>query len=127
MLTSTTGNITGVYALSGGVAEYVMANNNNIIGESGFDDNFILKNKKYYDYYQEGTDDNYDRTIQGDATKELGPIQNYHSSWNNAVAIMPDNSNPWTVRGQENNIYSFSKANGGANPNIGFRITLSNK
>lgn len=127
LLTSTTGNITGVYAMSGGALEYTMANNNNTIGQSGFDENFMLNNKKYYDYYQDGSTDNYERAIQGDATKELSPIQNFRSSWNNAVAIAPDKTNPWIVRGQDNNIYSFGSATGGANPNIGFRITLTNK
>lgn len=125
LLTSTTGNVTGVYALSGGVNEYVMANNNNIIGASGFDENFMLSSKNYYDYYQDGTPENYERAIDGDATKEFGPITNYRSSWNSGQSIFVDSNNPWCVRGADNNLYSFTSANGGAQPNIGFRITIN--
>ena len=45
---STTGNITGVYDMSGGAVEYVMGNYNNTIGSSGFT---TLPNSKYYDDY----------------------------------------------------------------------------
>ena len=45
---STTGNITGVYDMSGGAWEYVMGNYNNTISSSGFS---TLPNSKYYDTY----------------------------------------------------------------------------
>jgi len=45
---STTGNLTGVYDMSGGSYEYVMGNYNNIIGSSGFS---ILPDIKYYNLY----------------------------------------------------------------------------
>ena len=45
---STTGNIYGVYDMSGGAYEYVMGNYNNTIGNSGFT---TLPDSKYYDVY----------------------------------------------------------------------------
>ena len=45
---STTGNIYGVYDMSGGAYEYVMGNYNNTIGNSGFT---TLPDNKYYDVY----------------------------------------------------------------------------
>ena len=45
---STTGNITGVYDMSGGTQDYVMGNYNNIIGSSGFSS---MPDSKYYDLY----------------------------------------------------------------------------
>ena len=45
---STTGNISGIFDMSGGALEYVMGNYNNTIGSSGFS---TLPNAKYYDNY----------------------------------------------------------------------------
>ena len=45
---STTGNITGVYDMSGGTWEYVMGNYNNTVGSSGFS---TFPASKYYDKY----------------------------------------------------------------------------
>ncbi|HIR58570.1 MAG TPA: hypothetical protein IAB38_00820, partial [Candidatus Onthousia excrementipullorum] len=47
---STTGTIYGVYDMSGGTWEYVMANYNNTIGSSGFSEPLTL-DSKYYDLY----------------------------------------------------------------------------
>ena len=45
---STTGNITGVYDMSGGTSEYVMGNYNSTVGSSGFT---TFPDSKYYDDY----------------------------------------------------------------------------
>ena len=45
---SSTGNITGVYDMSGGAIEYVMGNYNNNIGHAGFKN---MLGSKYYDNY----------------------------------------------------------------------------
>ena len=47
---STTGNIYGVYDMSGGVLEYVMGNYNDMVGSSGFREPLTLESK-YYDKY----------------------------------------------------------------------------
>ena len=47
---STTGNIYGIYDMSGGGHEYVMSNYNEMIGGSGFSETLTL-DSKYYDKY----------------------------------------------------------------------------
>ncbi len=117
---STTGNYTGIYDMSGGAWEYVMgvmqgkddnsktpASGPNSINNSGFKgpyssciENGGLDNcnediqnttgrewpsSKYYDLYDYKTsEENYNRGILGDATKEMGPF--YRVSYNNATA-----------------------------------------
>lgn len=122
---STTGNITGVYAMSGGAMEYVMGNNNGVAGSSGFDNVWMSENKKYYDSYTDGTSTDYTRGINGDATEEFGPFTNNQSSWNSGYSSFVDSNYPWFFRDIESNIYSFSKYTGGSHYQIGFRISLS--
>ena len=123
ILSSTTSNVYGVYAMSGGVYEYVMGNNNAVIGSSGFDSVWMSENKKYYDLYTDGASTDYSRGILGDATKEFGPFDNGTSSWN-AGSSFVDSTQPWFFR-DINNIYSFSGYTGGAHYNVGVRISLS--
>ena len=123
ILSSTTSNVYGVYAMSGGVYEYVMGNNNSNVGSSGFDSVWMSQNKKYYDLYTDGTGTDYSRGILGDATKEFGPFNNGTSSWN-ANSNFVDSTQPWFFR-DINNIYSFSSYTGGAHYDVGFRISLS--
>lgn len=125
MKASTTGNITGIYAMSGGVMEYVMGNNNSVVGASGFDSNWMLENKKYYDSYNDGIDTDYTRGISGDATKEFGPFDNGKSSWNSSSSTFVTSNNPWFFRGIDNSIYSFGGYTGGAHDQVGFRLSLS--
>ena len=47
---STTGNIYGIYDVSGGAWEYVMGNYNNVVGSSGFSSPLTL-DSKYYNKY----------------------------------------------------------------------------
>src|SRR5699024_7042607 len=65
---STTGNIYGVYDMSGGVGEYVMGNNLGEIGESHMSE---LPETKYYDYYSSYSATNYEVSLNGDAVKEV--------------------------------------------------------
>ena len=125
VLASTTGNVTGVYAMNGGVMEYVMGNNNSLPGASGFDSVWMTENKKYFDVYNDGESTDFTRGISGDATKEFGPFTELKSSWDSAYASFVDNSSPWFFRDIENNIYSFSKFTGAAHNQVGFRISLS--
>ena len=105
-LASTTGNITGIFDMSGGAWEYVMGvmvdeegnlmSGRNSLYNSGFNgtfgcptcdsdtsglteltDGYDWPNKKYYDSYAYGTvDEQYQRRILGDATGEMGPFAN---------------------------------------------------
>ena len=123
-LASTTGNITGVYDMSGGAYEFVMgvmkdANGNLMSGlssssNSGFNGTLYygssytsginFPESKYYDVYNYSTSStNYARRILGDGTGEMGPFQynNYipNSSWYNDDASFVSSSHPWFNRG----------------------------
>ena len=83
MTASTTGNITGVYDMSGGASEDVMANMSSTSGNytfyssgSGFEDTWYSENnKKYLVTYAYGTTDKnqtaFNRGRLGDATSEI--------------------------------------------------------
>ena len=130
-LQSTTGNIYGVFDLSGGSNEYVMAvmldtNNNPMYLNSGFDVS-TMPNTKYYDTYQyliDSTDYNaYRNGNLGSATKETW-------EWYGDEASLVDSSNSWQLRGGSSTdgnlagIFAFSKANGEAIENVSFRTAV---
>jgi len=104
-LASTTGNISGIYDMSGGTWEYVMGvmldekgvpiSGENNLFNSGFlgplscpscdggdssiaeiTTGYAFPDKRYYDAYTYGTSDqHYERRILGDATGEAGPFE----------------------------------------------------
>ncbi len=121
---STTGNINGVYAMNGSVMEYVMGNNNGVVGASGLDTVWMNENKKYYDLYTDGVEADLTRGINGDATTEFGPFQSEQSSWDNSTAKFVNSANPWFFRDVNSDMYSFSSYTGGAHYQVGFRLTL---
>ena len=150
-LASTTGNITGVYDMSGGASEYVMgvikdANGNLISGfsssfNSGFNgtayDGSKITNgidfpeSKYYDVYNyNSSQSDYSRRILGDGTGEMGPFQSYRSSWYNDNAYFVSSSYPWFYRGGYYNygfgagVFYFSASYGHAHSYVSFRLVL---
>ena len=115
-LASTTGNITGVYDMSGGGSEFVAAtmigNGDKPTGDSsGFnsEDEILEKMKEgYIDVYpNDSTMKSFDKRILGDATGEIGPFYNYydsdttryHNSWYADYAEFLDKDRPWFTRG----------------------------
>ena len=128
-LASTTGNISGIYDMSGGAWEYVMgvmmdqngklfsgqntANNSGFTGGYGEGGSLISgyswPEEKYYDKYTYGTSpSDYTRGQFGDATFEVGPFKeliyaNNESrligSWYVESAYFIYNINPWLGRG----------------------------
>ena len=117
-LASTTGNITGIYDMSGGNHEYVMgvmkdANGNLISGQnstyySGFNgtleygssitNEIDFPESKYYDVYNYSTSNtNYARRILGDGTGEMGPFQSVKSSWHNDYAYFVFSMYSWFI------------------------------
>ena len=80
---STTGNIYGVYDMSGGAWEYAMGNYNDNMGNSGFSS---MPAAKYYDKYTSSTGKT------GDATTET-------SGWYGDSAGFLDSGIPWFSRG----------------------------
>ena len=103
MLASTTGNIYGVYDMSGGAWEYVMGN---MVDSSG---SFYVNNSgfssapedKYYDKYTYDTDDkNYGRGKLGDATMEiLLAFGSDAGGWYGDYTHFITSIHPWFLRG----------------------------
>jgi len=139
VLASTTGNITGIYDMSGCASEYVMGvmvdqngeplSGRNATYNSGFIGNYgesgtltsgySWPEEKYYDKYNYGTSySEYTRRILGDATGEIGPFQSASygnrtgrqiSSWYADQAFFVEPGSPWFVRG---NAYQHGSENG---------------
>ncbi len=120
---STTGNVYGVYDMSGGTCEYVMGNmvhsngqqmsgystssnkNSAFTGYLGndktsFTGTYAFPNKKYYDKYSYGTSKTeYTRGKLGDATIEMSPTSSTTKSWYSDQAVFSNNFIPWLFRG----------------------------
>ena len=153
-LASTTGNITGVYDMSGGVSEYVMgvvkdANGNLMSGysqssNSGFNgtlkdgssytDGIDFPDSKYYDVYNYNSNTSYYNYL-GDATGELGPFQkgqyqSRSSSWYDDYAYFVYYAAPWFVRGGSSGsgswagAFFFNASLGSAKSSFSFRLVL---
>ncbi len=124
---STTGNITGIYDMSGGVHERVMGNSQNSSGafnvsSSGFT---TVPDAKYYNNYDYGTSSsNYTRYIKGDATKEMAGFYSDYKSFAYA-------SYPWFSRGgyyyghSSAGLASFSNSNSYVDVSSGGRVVLA--
>jgi len=135
MLASTTGNIYGIYDLSGGAWEYTMGNMVNLNGNftpgnSGFGS---IINKKYYDAYTYDTEtDSYTRGKLGDATKEtLATVNGNIQGWSNDTSKMMDVlSWPWSRRGgysgyeEEAGIFHFWSYDGSTGNYYGTRAVM---
>ena len=139
---STTGNITGIYDMSGGSWEYMASLRSETYGDSGFDTTTLKTyNSKYYDEYDKSSDVvAYSKRILGDATGEMGPFYNYqdadnnsrpHNGWYADISYFAHSSNPWFVRGGRyecgllaSQLY-FDYATGGIPGNISFRLILT--
>ena len=101
---STTGNIYGVYDMSGGAYEYVMGNMNNssnafYSSNAGF---ATALDAKYYDSYKYDSSSNktHERGKLGDATKEtLATFGNTSGGWYSDYAGFPSSSYSWFLRG----------------------------
>ena len=121
---STTGNVYGVYDMSGGAWEYVMGNMVNSSGSfysssAGFSS---APNAKYYDKYTYSTDyENHGRGKLGDATKEtLSSFGSRTGGWYSDYAYFVNSSNSWFVRGDYFDdgsyagVFAFYRSNGNA-------------
>ena len=120
---STTGNIYGVYDMSGGSLEYVMGNFNDIIGGSGFE---IMPESKYCDKY---TSVDINTACNGSVCLSHG-FENYSWYSDNQLDSF---SNVWQLRGgrtvNDKNAGIFSiwetSINGGGFTDHSFRLVLS--
>ena len=126
-LASTTGNVYGIYDMSGGAYEYVMGDmvysngsimsgynsniNSGFTGYLGYSNSLYtgtsFPNKRYYDKYSYGTSDaEYTRGKLGDATIEMSPYYSSSSvifmgyTWYSEWATFVNSSSSWFVRGR---------------------------
>ncbi len=120
---STTGNIYGVYDMSGGSLEYVMANYNDEVGSSGFEN---MPESKYYDKY---TSDIVSNACNGSLCLSHGFDNNNWYSDSGLYNFL----NVWQLRGgrtvNDKNAGIFSiwetSVNGGVFTDHSFRLVLS--
>ena len=131
---STTGNIWGIYDMSGGAQEYVAAYVNN--GSTSLNDSGLLNIPSYMkDVYISNNDTqsgNYDASVSnyGDAIYETSSNSNSNYSWYRDFSLFPYSSSPFFIRGGyygDNSgagIYYFSYANGFEGNGFGFRPVL---
>ena len=150
VLASTTGNIYGIYDMSG-FWQYVMGvlaeeegtpmSGLTENGNSGFAgkiasgtsvEGIPFPESKYYDLYAYGITfqelEDYKRGKLGDATLELGNFSKGKSSWYESTARILSNTGIWLVRGGKaispSNIFVFDRYNGDSAENISFRVVL---
>ncbi len=135
---STTGNVYGVYDMSGGSVEYTMGN---MVDSSN---QFCTKKAenwsttttplaKYYDSYTYGTTNKdssaYSRGRLGDATVEMAPT-GIKGNWYSDYALFPYSSYSWFRRGggytngADTGAFYFSAGIGSAYGNVSFRTSL---
>ena len=141
-LASTSGNISGIYDMSGGAYEYAAAYIPGNLGSSGFSATTLANyDNKYFDAYNASSAiSTYQYRILGDATGEMGPIKQYldgdnqsryHSSWYGDLSYFVDSSTSWFYRGGNSidgvlsGIFFFRRYTGDIYNSIGFRIILT--
>ena len=139
---STSGNISGVYDMSGGAWEYMSSYITGKPGSSGFSTTTISNyDSKYFDVYNASSElTTYQYRILGDATGEMGPFKQYldgdnnsryHSSWYGDNSYFVDSSYPWFARGGRytngvlSGAFSFDRNTGGTSADDGFRFVLA--
>ncbi len=120
---STTGNIYGVYDMSGSASEYVMGNFNGLIASSGFDN---LPGLTYFDKY---TNNDISKACNNGICISHGLLET--SGWyNDEMPSSITNDNPWLMRGGSYNsgnsgLYYFMGTQGNDYTNSSFRLTMS--
>ena len=102
---STTGNVYGVYDMSGGSYEYTMGNmvnssNQFQVSSASNWSTTTYPLSKYYDSYTYNTSDTeYTRGRLGDATVEMAPSSSSKTTWYSEYAYFPISSKSWFERG----------------------------
>lgn len=132
---STTGNIYGIYDMSGGAWEYVMGN---MVDENGAfypsSSGLSQPDSKYYDSYTYGTSYNdYSIGHLGDATKEVLSDSSGGYAWNDDYANFVNSLDPWFRRGGDSysgsgaGVFCFGSQNGYEDSGISWRVVLSSE
>ena len=148
VVSSTTGNYTGIYDMSGGAWEYLMGYTTAATTEAGSSgitslySNFFSDTTytKYWDKYTSTANTNYNNRILGDATGDMGPFWNAtdpddsirrRSSWYDDLPYFIFSSSPWVYRGGTwyNGVsagtFTFGHDTGGIHSYISCRIVLT--
>ena len=132
---STTGNVYGVYDMSGGSWEYTMGNmvngSNQFYPSSANNwSNTTYPLSKYYDSYTYNTSSStYTRGRLGDATVEMAPTGTT-GNWYSDYASFPNSSYSWFLRGgiyyngTGAGAFFFNFYTGSANTDSSFRVSL---
>ena len=139
---STTGNMYGIYDISGGAYEYTMGvtlneNDKTInLGGSGFVANVFQDpasiESKYYDIYTfSDKNTTHERGHLGDATREI--IETFeigNGAWNKDWAVFPNKALPWMERGGyidagAAGVFAFHGMTGVAANSVSFRVVLT--
>ena len=123
---STTGNIYGIYDMSGGAFEVVMGNYNDLVENSGF---VTMPESKYYDKY---TSNNLLTSCNGNTCTSHGLGETW--GWYNDIAQLVTSSHAWQGRGGafssaiQGGIFYFDNydSNGIAASKLTFRVTMIN-
>ena len=140
-LASTTGNVSGVYDMSGGCVEYMSSYITGKLGSSGFSTTTLANyDSKYFDTYNASSAiSTYQYRIFGDATGEIGPFNNYadgdnisrwHSNWYDDYSNFVETTYPWFNRGSRYGdgsvagVFAYTRFTGGTDARAGFRIVL---
>jgi hypothetical protein len=133
---STTGNITGIYDMSGGAWEYMAAYRKNTVGKSEFSIDDLAEYEKYLDVYNASSEVNtYNYRILGDATGEMGPFYKigtyYYNNWFHGYSHFVEDSYPWFARssdydtGSGSGWFAFYRNSGGARSVSSTRLVLA--
>ena len=141
VLASTTGNVYGVYDMSGGALEYVMGNMSSTAdtytfysSSAGFSSSWYsnYSNQKYVNTYANGSTNNnqtaYNRARLGDATGEV--VSSSGSGWYSDGAHFPCSGYSWFKRGgyyggsSSAGVFYFVSADGSANGGGSARAAL---
>ncbi len=142
-LASTTGNITGVYDMSGGAWEYVMGSMSKVTtgytfspSNTGFASNWFTNDtSKYLTTYAKDTvssgQQSYNRARLGDATAETLLSATSDGGWYSNYASFPYSSTTWFFRGGSYNnssnaglFYFYYHTGSGAHSYYSFRSSL---
>lgn len=127
---STTGNISGIYDMSGGAYEYTAAYT--AIGDSGLTTSELEKYARYFDIYpSNSTRYSYGDRILGDATGEVGPFY-YAKGWYGDTGTWPYSNWTWHTRGSDSGLgtsgqFTFRCHTGGATSGYSSRVVLAVK
>ncbi len=138
---STTGNITGIYDMSGCAWEYVAGYMPSSSDASGFSASELIIYSKYLDLYSSNSINiSWTNRFFGDATGEMGPFydyenkdnkKRYHNSWYDDHSSFLYSDMPWFARSGHYSVgaiagqFYYHSSTGAADGGASFRIILA--